>query len=102
MMEPGTPGLGGGSSYPPPLQPLEVHITKWQRKYQQTLDRLTPHVYQRWAGTAGLIALFLLRIVFSQGVSSFVEGLLPREVLTLSFTSGISVSLQGYDIWIAN
>lgn len=68
MMEPGTPGVGG-SSYPPPLQPLEVHITKWQRKYQQTLDRLTPHTYQRWAATAGLVVLFLLRIVFSQGVS---------------------------------
>jgi len=68
MMEPGTPGLGGGgSSYPPPLQPLEVHITKWQRKYQQTLDKLTPHTYQRWAATTGLVTLFLLRIVFSQG-----------------------------------
>ena len=73
MMEPGTPGFGGGggSSLPPPLQPLEVHITKWRRKYQQTLDKLTPHMYQRWAGTAGLIGLFVLRIVFSQGVSGF-------------------------------
>ena len=79
MMEPGTPGFGGGSSYPPPLQPLEVHITKWQRKYQQTLDRLTPHVYQRWAATAGLVTLFMLRIVFSQGVSGFLEQLLSRE-----------------------
>jgi len=75
-MEPGTPGFGsggGGSSLPPPLQPLEVHITKWQRKYQQSLDKLTPHMYQRWGGTAGLIALFLLRIVFSQGVSTVLR-----------------------------
>jgi len=99
MMEPGTPGFegGGGSSFPPPLQPLEVHITKWQRKYQQTLDKLTPHVYQRWAGTAGLIALFLLRIVLSQGVSSFLHQFSPRGALTPSFTSGISVSPQGFD-----
>lgn len=98
MMEPGTPGLGGGSSYPPPLQPLEVHITKWQKKYQQTLDKLTPHTFQRWAATAGLIALFLLRIVLSQGVSSLLEQFVPRGVLTLYFTSGILVSLQVYDI----
>ena len=94
-MEPGTPGLegGGGSSLPPPLQPLEVHITKWQRKYQQTLDKLTPHMYQRWAGTAGLIGLFILRIVFSQGVRSFLYPFSPMSrTLTLSFTSGISVS----------
>ena len=80
-MEPGTPGFGtgGGSSLPPPLQPLEVHITKWRRKYQQTLDKLTPHMYQRWAGTAGLIGLFLLRIVFSQGVSSLFSQVVIKQ-----------------------
>lgn len=100
MMEPGTPGFGaggGGSSLPPPLQPLEVHITKWQRKYQQTLDKLTPHMYQRWAGTAGLIALFMLRIVFSQGVSSFLREFLPTGgALTPFPASGISVSYQRF------
>ena len=98
-MEPGTPGFGGGggSSLPPPLQPLEVHITKWQRKYQQTLDKLTPHVYQRWAGTAGLIGLFLLRIVLSQGVSDFLHQFSPSGALTPSFTSGISVSSHELD-----
>jgi len=94
MMEPGTPGLegGGGSSLPPPLRPLEVHISAWRRKYQQTLDKLTPHTYQRWAGTAGLVTLFLLRIVFSQGVSSFLHKLSPGGTLTPYFASGISVS----------
>lgn len=92
MMEPGTPGFGGGgSSLPPPLQPLEVHITKWQRKYQQTLDKLTPHMYQRWAGTVGLLVLFFLRIVFSQGVRDFLHFSLSG-ILIPFFTSGISVS----------
>ncbi|KAJ2987305.1 hypothetical protein NUW54_g9463 [Trametes sanguinea] len=31
------------------------------------LDRVTPFVLYRWLGTAGLLALFALRIVFAQG-----------------------------------
>ncbi|KAG5652852.1 hypothetical protein H0H81_003415 [Sphagnurus paluster] len=36
-------------------------------RYQQTLDRWTPHVLQRWLSTAALLAVFLLRIVLAQG-----------------------------------
>ncbi|KAG6381942.1 Rer1 family-domain-containing protein [Boletus reticuloceps] len=50
-----------------PLQTLQASISNVQRQYQQTLDRWTPHILQRWLATLGLLALFMLRIVFSQG-----------------------------------
>ncbi|KAJ7594942.1 retrieval of early ER protein Rer1 [Mycena floridula] len=52
---------------PSPIQNLQASYTRVQRQYQQLLDRWTPHVLQRWLGTAGLVSIFLLRIVFSQG-----------------------------------
>lgn len=53
-----------------PLQTVQASISKAQRQYQQTLDRWTPHVLQRWLTTLGLLALFMLRIVLSQGVGN--------------------------------
>ncbi|KAJ7350467.1 retrieval of early ER protein Rer1 [Mycena olivaceomarginata] len=50
-----------------PVQNLQGQFTRVQRQYQQFLDRWTPHILQRWLATAGLLALFFLRIVFSQG-----------------------------------
>ncbi|KIK96705.1 hypothetical protein PAXRUDRAFT_289089 [Paxillus rubicundulus Ve08.2h10] len=50
-----------------PLQTVQASFSKAQRQYQQTLDRWTPHVLQRWLGTLGLLVVFMLRIVFSQG-----------------------------------
>jgi len=35
--------------------------------YQAYLDRSVPHVLHRWLGTAGLVVIFLLRIVIAQG-----------------------------------
>ena len=52
-----------------PLQTVQAFLAKSQRQYQQTLDRWTPHVLQRWLATFCLVALFMLRIVLSQGVS---------------------------------
>ena len=52
-----------------PFQPLMAHYVKAQRQYQQWLDRVTPFVLYRWLSTAGLLAVFMLRIVFAQGVS---------------------------------
>ncbi|TBU31141.1 retrieval of early ER protein Rer1 [Dichomitus squalens] len=50
-----------------PFQPLAVHYAKAKRQYQQWLDKVTPFVLYRWLGTAGLLALFILRIVYAQG-----------------------------------
>ncbi|KAH9942189.1 retrieval of early ER protein Rer1 [Epithele typhae] len=50
-----------------PLQPLMVQYAQAQRQYQQWLDKVTPFVLQRWLSTAGVLALFMLRIVFAQG-----------------------------------
>ncbi|KAI6009837.1 retrieval of early ER protein Rer1 [Pisolithus marmoratus] len=52
---------------PPPLAAAQSQLAKLQRQYQQTLDRWTPHVLQRWFGTLGLLTIFMLRIVLSQG-----------------------------------
>ncbi|KAF8070750.1 retrieval of early ER protein Rer1 [Lyophyllum atratum] len=52
---------------PSPAQNISAHYSKLQRQYQQVLDRWTPHVLQRWLSTAGLLALFFLRIVLAQG-----------------------------------
>lgn len=51
-----------------PVQNLQNQFTRVQRQYQQLLDRWTPHTLNRWLATAGLLAVFLLRIVLSQGV----------------------------------
>ncbi|KAH7927447.1 retrieval of early ER protein Rer1 [Leucogyrophana mollusca] len=50
-----------------PFQSVQASFSKFQRQYQQTLDRWTPHVLQRWLSTLGLLAVFMLRIVLSQG-----------------------------------
>ncbi|ELU42101.1 Rer1 domain-containing protein [Rhizoctonia solani AG-1 IA] len=72
---------------PTPLQPLEAKYLEYQRKYQQLVDRTTPHMLYRWLSTGGLVVLFLLRIVFAQGVSvtcslSYVKKAVNRWHLT--------------------
>lgn len=37
------------------------------RRYQHMLDRTVPHVAARWAGLAGLVALYALRVYFAKG-----------------------------------
>jgi len=50
-----------------PLDALRTRYSKLHRQYQQTLDRWTPHMLNRWLGTVALLAVFLLRIVLAQG-----------------------------------
>ncbi|KAG1861992.1 retrieval of early ER protein Rer1 [Suillus tomentosus] len=50
-----------------PFHSAQASFSKFQRQYQQTLDRWTPHVLQRWLATFCLLSLFMLRIVLSQG-----------------------------------
>ncbi|KAF4621348.1 hypothetical protein D9613_000849 [Agrocybe pediades] len=57
----------GSGVDPSPIQNVSAQYTKIQRQYQQILDRWTPHVLYRWLSTAGLLVVFLLRIVLSQG-----------------------------------
>jgi len=74
-----------------PVQTLTNHYVKVQRQYQQILDRWTPFVLKRWLATAGLLALFMLRIVLAQGVrlSLFLLSFLH---MADGLHSGISVS----------
>jgi hypothetical protein len=54
---------------PSPIQNITANYARLQRRYQQILDRLTPHMLYRWVGFAALLGVFFLRIVFAQGVS---------------------------------
>ncbi|EMD33146.1 hypothetical protein CERSUDRAFT_118209 [Gelatoporia subvermispora B] len=56
-----------GESGAGPFQPVSVQYSKLQRQYQQLLDRITPFVLYRWLATSGLLSLFMLRILLSQG-----------------------------------
>ena len=60
---------GPGSFLPPALQPLQHYYNRVMRQYQFYLDRSTPHPVYRWVATAGIFAMFTLRIVLAQGVS---------------------------------
>lgn len=64
---------GSGSLNLGPLQPLKTHYTRITRQYRALLDRTAPHLMYRWLGTAGLFSLFMLRIVFAQGVRVFTR-----------------------------
>jgi hypothetical protein len=50
------------------LQNIPATYARLNRQYQQTLDRITPHILYRWVGTTVTIAIFELRILYAQGV----------------------------------
>ncbi|KAF9501408.1 retrieval of early ER protein Rer1 [Pleurotus eryngii] len=50
-----------------PVQNITAQYSKVKRVYQQTLDRWTPYMLNRWLVTVGLLATFFLRIVLAQG-----------------------------------
>lgn len=74
-----------------PMEPLANYLAKGQRTYQQWLDRVTPFVLYRWLGTAGLLSLFMLRIVFAEGVS--LQGISWPWIAKLT-SSGALLSLH--------
>ncbi|KAI0294396.1 retrieval of early ER protein Rer1 [Russula brevipes] len=49
------------------LQNIPATYARLKRQYQQTLDRITPHIFSRWVGTTVTIAIFELRILYAQG-----------------------------------
>ncbi|KAG6878182.1 hypothetical protein C0993_010943 [Termitomyces sp. T159_Od127] len=59
--------FSGSGGEPSPGQNIFSQFSKVRRQYQQTLDRWTPHVLQRWLSTSGLLAIFFLRILMAQG-----------------------------------
>lgn len=59
----------GSGVDPSPVQNISAQYAKLQRQYQQILDRWTPHMLYRWLSTAGLLTVFMLRIVLAEGVS---------------------------------
>jgi hypothetical protein len=69
---------GAGGVDPSPIQNVTAQYTKLKRQYQQLLDRWTPHVLHRWLATTCLLAIFMLRIVFTQGVSTISSSINPK------------------------
>ena len=76
----------GSGVEPSPVQNITAHYTKIHRSYQQVLDRWTPFVLHRWLATAGLLSVFLLRIVLAQGVGlPFTKMILILTLLTVVY-----------------
>ena len=55
-----------------PLERFNAETVRLKRVYQHYLDRVVPHVVERWLGAAVLLALFELRIVVAQGVRDHI------------------------------
>lgn len=58
---------GLGSQAPPQIQQFIASTSRLQQRYQSLLDQTTPYPLHRWSATAGLLFLFMLRIILSQG-----------------------------------
>lgn len=52
---------------PPAVQQFLAQTTQAQQRAQAFLDQTTPYTARRWGTTAGLLFLFMLRIVLAQG-----------------------------------
>ncbi|KAJ5438524.1 uncharacterized protein N7458_009522 [Penicillium daleae] len=50
-----------------PFTAVTAHTSKLTRQYQAYLDASTPYTTYRWVGSALLLVIFFLRIVFAQG-----------------------------------
>ena len=77
-----------------PFQPVANHYYKIMRQYQVLLDRVTPFVLYRWLGTAGILGIFMLRIVLAQGVSLSNPFIMHGCLCFFVDDSGISVSFR--------
>lgn len=83
MMRAENPDDGLGA--PPHIEQFLAHTNKLQQRYQAFLDSTTPHTSYRWGATAGLLVLFVLRIVLSQGW--YIGALFTHtQTLPLSFS----------------
>ncbi|GAC74284.1 golgi proteins involved in ER retention [Moesziomyces antarcticus T-34] len=67
MMRADNPDDALGTSAPPQIEQFLAHTNRLQQRYQSFLDTTTPYPLHRWGATAGLLMLFMLRIVLSQG-----------------------------------
>ncbi|KAL1941478.1 hypothetical protein VTO73DRAFT_7295 [Trametes versicolor] len=79
-----------------PMEPLANYLAKGQRTYQQWLDRVTPFVLYRWLGTAGLLSLFMLRIVFAEGwyIVAYAQAIYLLNLLLAFLQPKFDPSLQ--------
>jgi len=55
---------------PPPesgFSAITSQTNKAARVYQAYLDKVTPYTLYRWVGTAAILLIFMVRIIFAQG-----------------------------------
>lgn len=65
MMRPEGNELDAGGDNP--AQAFLAQTSRAQQQVQAFLDRTTPYTARRWGATAGLLTLFMLRILLAQG-----------------------------------
>ncbi|QEU58603.1 Rer1 [Kluyveromyces lactis] len=75
---------------------LTSEIKRIGTLYQYYLDQLTPHVKYRWAALGGLVFLFIVRIIISQGwyVVCYALGIYLLNQFLAFLTPKFDVSLQ--------
>lgn len=76
-----------GLDAPPVIQNLLTQTTRAQQRVQVFLDSTTPYAARRWGATAGLLILFMLRVIIGQGwyISEWTK--CPYYSLSNSFTA---------------
>ncbi|KAH9485523.1 Protein rer1 [Psilocybe cubensis] len=84
----------GSGVEPSPVQNISAQYAKIQRQYQQILDRWTPHVLQRWLSTAGLLVVFMLRIIIAQGYAVHAHAIYLLNLLLAFLQPKFDPSLQ--------
>jgi hypothetical protein len=91
--DPSSAAFSGSGTDASPIQNISALYTRTQRQYQQILDRWTPYMLYRWLSTAGLLAVFFLRIVLAQGVSSSLFTFNHSDFLPVVHWSVISLQI---------
>ena len=78
------------------VNPLAQQYNRAITLYRFYLDKIVPHVKERWAALAGLLFLFLVRIVTSQGwyVVCYALGIFLLNQFLAFLTPKFDVSLQ--------
>ncbi|KAI0687428.1 retrieval of early ER protein Rer1 [Cytidiella melzeri] len=77
-----------------PFQPISAQYAKLQRQYQQLLDKVTPFAMYRWLATLGILGIFLLRIIFAQGVICYAHAIYLLNLLLAFLQPKFDPSLQ--------
>ncbi|KAI8060321.1 putative Golgi membrane protein [Gongronella butleri] len=70
--------------------------TQLERRFQHFLDEVTPYAQYRWMATAGLLVLFLLRVVLAEGwyIVTYALGIYMLNLFLAFLTPKIDPSMD--------